>query len=538
MNNYLGTGARYLNAYSLMTTEAVYKGQRSENEKQRVFILTRSAFAGQQRNSAASWSGDISATWKVFHNQIAGGLNLTYTGLPYWTTDIGGFFVPDYVGGCINKEYQELFTRWYQFGAFCPIFRVHGTNTPREIYQFGEPGYWAYDAQLKFDNLRYRLMPYIYSVAWMVTNDGYTMMRGLNFDFRTDQNVKNIADEYMFGPSFLVAPVTECLYYKDLVNVANQSKPIPASCFSKSDGKPGLEGSYFNGKNFESKVFTRTDTAVVFDWGTSNPGEGMVYDNYSIKWEGFVTPEEDGEYVFITYADDGARLWVDNKKLVDDWTQHGAIYLMGRVKLEANKKYPVKMEYNELIGGAGVSLLWITPSQLIENHKLAEKYNPDIIRNREVYLPESKGWYDFWTGKNYSGGQNLMTPVPMDIMPLFIKAGSIVPMGPYLQYSTEKPADPLEIRIYAGADCSFVLYEDENDNYNYEKGVYSTITFNWKDSEKKLDISERNGNFPGMLKERTFNIIMVSENHGNGQEISKSPDKTVIYNGKQVSLKF
>jgi len=538
MNNYLGTGARYLNAYSLMTTEAVYKGQRSESEKQRVFMLTRSTFAGQQRNAAASWSGDINASWKVFRNQIAGGLNLTYTGLPYWTTDVGGFFVSDFAGGCKNKEYQELFTRWYQFGVFCPIFRVHGSTTPREIYQFGEPGYWAYDVQLKFDNLRYRLMPYIYSTAWMVTNNGYTMMRGLNFDFRNDKNVKNIADEYMFGPSFLVAPVTECMYNKDFADVKNQSNPIPAKVFTTPDRKPGLEGTYYNGKNFEQKILTRVDTAIRFNWGTSNPQPGVDYDNFSIEWNGFITAPEDGEYVFITYADDGAKLWVDNKQLVNDWTQHGSIYLMGRIKLQANKKYPVKLKYNEIIGGAAIDLLWITPSQLVENIKIAAQYDPAKTKSRKVYLPQSKGWYDFWTGKFYKGGQSVQKLSPIDIMPLYVKAGSIVPMGPFLQYAAEKPADPIELRIYRGADGNFELYEDENDNYNYEKGSYATITIKWKDSEKTLTIGKREGSFEGMISKRTFKIILVGENKGTGEKLTANPDRTVYYTGNEIKAKF
>ena len=538
MNNALGTGARYLNAYSLMTTEAVYKGQRSESEKQRVFILTRSAFAGQQRNAAASWSGDIYATWNVFRNQIAGGTNLSYTGLPYWTTDIGGFFVPDFVGGCKNKEYQELFTRWYQFGAFCPLFRVHGTTTPREIYQFGEPGYWAYDTQLKFDNLRYRLMPYIYSLAGKVTNNSYTIMRGLNFDFRADEKVKNIADEYLFGPSFLVAPVTECMYYKDLVSVANQSKQIPGSIFCTAEGKNGLIGNYYNGANFEEKAVTRIDSAINFDWGTSNPAEGVVYDNYSIRWEGFITPPESGEYVFITYADDGTRLWIDNKKITEDWTQHGAIYNLGKINLEAGKKYPIKLEYNELIGGASVNLLWITPTQMIENNRFAANFNPDKMKFREVYLPQSASWYDFWTGKKYEGGQTIQAPAPIDIMPLYVKAGSIIPMGPFLQYTTEKPADPIELRIYTGANGEFTLYEDENDNYNYEKGAFSEIPIKWEEATKILTIGERKGDFPGMIKTRKFNIILVNENFGNGVEITSKPNQTIKYDGTLKVVKF
>ncbi len=209
----LGHGARQLNAYSLMTTEAVYRGQRQSDPTKRVFILTRSAFAGQQRNAAATWSGDIEATWDVFAKQVAAGINFGLSGLPYWTTDIGGFFVNEYPRGGQDPSYQELFTRWYQWGAFCPIFRVHGTTVPREMWRFGEPGSWAYDTQLRFDRLRYRLLPYIYSLAGHVTHGGGTILRGLPFDFRGDPRVRDIADEHMFGPAFLVSPVLQPLRY-------------------------------------------------------------------------------------------------------------------------------------------------------------------------------------------------------------------------------------------------------------------------------------------------------------------------------------
>ena len=193
MNNKLGTGARYLNTYPLMTTKAFYDGQRASTSEKRVCILTRSAYAGQQRNAAITWSGDISASWNVFSNQIPAGLNFCYSGIPYWTTDIGAFFV-NYIGGNQNDSYKELFVRWFQFGAFCPVFRVHGTNTPREMWCFGKPGTWAFDALLKTDKLRYRLMPYIYSLAWKITNENYTAMRGLAFDFASDANVYNIKE--------------------------------------------------------------------------------------------------------------------------------------------------------------------------------------------------------------------------------------------------------------------------------------------------------------------------------------------------------
>ena len=214
--------ARYLNTYSLMTTKGVYEGFRKEVPGKRVFILTRSAFAGQQKYAAATWSGDISSNWQTFRHQIAAGLNFSMSGLPYWTTDIGGFF-PSSRGGLFKKgvedpAFREFYVRWFQFGAFCPLFRAHGTTYPREIWRFGKPGDPAYDALIKYDRLRYRLMPYIYSIAWQVTGNGYTLMRGLAMDFRDDSLVLNMNTEYMFGPEILVAPVVSPLHAKADVN--------------------------------------------------------------------------------------------------------------------------------------------------------------------------------------------------------------------------------------------------------------------------------------------------------------------------------
>ena len=376
-----GSGARYLNAYSLMHSKGIYENQRLTTEEKRVVNLTRSAFAGQQKYATITWSGDIVAKWEVFKNQIPAGLNFCMAGLPYWTTDIGAFFIQsakvgelgrgawfrdgDFDGGLADDNYKELYVRWSQFGAFCPIFRAHGTDFPREIWRFGEPGSWAYDALLKFDNLRYRLLPYIYSMAWKVTNEGYTLMRGLVMDFKLDHHVFEIADQFMFGSAILVNPVTK-----------------PKTTF------------------------------------------------------------------------------------------------------------------------------------------------------REVYLPSGSNWYHFWTGKKYSGGQTIPVPTPIDEIPLFIKEGSIIPMGPLIQYTTES-VDPLEIRIYPGADGNFILYEDENDNYNYEKGIYSIIDFRWDDSSRQLIIEDRKGEFPKMLKSRKFHIVIVSKGKGVGVDLVQNPDEIIQYDGKK-----
>ena len=375
----IGSGARYMNAYSLMQSKGIYENQRNVNPEKRVFNLTRSAFAGQQRYAAATWSGDIDATWVVFRKQIAAGLNFCMSGIPYWTTDIGAFFiygvknwkvdrpVPEKIG---DEEYKELYVRWFQFGAFCPLFRSHGTDLPREIWKFGEPGDLHYDILVKYDRLRYRLMPYIYSTAGMVTHHDYTMMRPLMMDFRHDTKVFEIDNQYMFGPAIMVCPVTE----------------------------PGVK----------------------------------------------------------------------------EWS---------------------------------------------------------------VYLPENKGgWYDFWTGKHLEGGQNVTIPVTLEVMPLFIRAGSIIPLGGFIQYADEKPVDPVELRIYPGSNGKFLLYDDENDGYNYEKGVYSEIQIEWHNSESSLVLGKRFGQYPGMPEEFIFNVVIVSEGHGAGLQIEKNPEKSIIYDGEDNTI--
>ncbi len=359
----IGSGDRYVNVYPLLDTGAVYNGQRAASAQKRVYILSRSAFAGSQRNAVTAWSGDINSDWLSFRRQIPAGLNFALSGIPYWTTDIGGFVSAD----PDDPAYRELFVRWFQFGTFNPILRVHGTRKTdqNELWSYGP------DAQkilVSFDRLRYRLLPYTYSLAWKTTNDSYTPMRPLVMDFRDDVRAQNTGDEYMYGPAFLVNPVTE-----------------PAAT------------------------------------------------------------------------------------------------------------------------------------------------------SRRVYLPEAK-WYDFWNGASVDGKREITAEAPLDELPLYIRGGSIVPFGPDVEWSTEKPADPIELRIYRGADGEFTLYEDENDNYDYEKGVHATIPFRWDDAKRTLTIGDRQGGFPGMLSSRTFQIVFVSENHGVGIAPCDTPDKVVEYSGKQVSV--
>ena len=383
----LGPGASVLNAYPLVQSEAVYEGQRRAAPDQRVFILTRSGYAGQQRYAAAVWSGDTSSTWTALRKQIPAGLNFCLAGVPYWTMDIGGFAVPPRFAPVVGEnpatgepeygplapadaeEWAELNTRWFEFGTFVPLLRVHGQYPYREMWQFGGDQSPAYRAQLKFDRLRYRLLPYLYSLAGAVTQEGSTMMRPLVMDFRTDPRARELGDEYLFGPALLVSPVTE---YR--------------------------------------------------------------------------------------------------------------------------------------------------------------------ARSRPVYLPAGTNWYDFWTGTATAGGQTVEAPAPYDAIPLYVRAGSILPFGPELQYAGEKPADPVTLVVYAGADGAFTLYDDDGLTYGYEKGAFATIPLRWDDATETLVIGRREGAYPGMLAERTFHVVVVTKDRPLGFTFDLPEGRTVIYRGEELAV--
>ena len=348
----IGSGDRFANLYPLLTAQGVYEGQRAASDAKRVFILGRSAFAGAQRYGVTAWSGDILSDWLAYRRQIPAGLNYSLSGMPYWTTDIGGFFI----GNPDDPTYRELFVRWFQYGAFCPIFRVHGTRTTNqnELWSYGSQ---AQQIMISFDKLRYRLMPYIYSVAWMTTHDHYTPMRPLIMDFAGDRQAMDVGDQFLFGPAILVNPVTD----------------------------PGAT-------------------------------------------------------------------------------------------------------------------------------------------SRRLYLPKAR-WYDFWSGAPVEGGRSIEADAPLERIPLYVRAGSILPLGPAIEYTGEKAADPIELRVYRGADGHFTLYEDEGDTYHYEQGQYATIAFDWNEGARSLTIEPRQGSFPGMLASRNFRVVFVG-----------GPEKTVRYSGQAVTV--
>ena len=385
----MGTYRSVVNAFPLMSNKGVYEHQRAVTSNKRVYLLTRCAFAGQQRYAANTWSGDVMCNWETFRKQIPTGLNFSLSGIPYWNTDIGGFFAWPYHGGAENKAYHELYTRWFQYGTFLPMQRSHGSGVKKEIYNLGKKGDWVYDSEEKYINLRYALLPYLYSTGWQVTDNAGSFLRALFMDFNEDQKVHTISNQYMFGKAFLVTPVTRNMY-----------------------------------------VFSDKE-----------------------QW----------------------------KDPYEDFSKIGT---------------------------------------------------------QDVYLPKGTKWFDFWTGEALNGGQMVTKEVPIDIIPLYVRAGSIVPFGPKVQYSTEKKWNNLEIRIYPGADGEFVLYEDENDNYNYEKGAYSIIKFTWDDAKRTLNIADREGTFPGMLKSRKFNIVVVDKENGTGSIQSTKFTKSVSYGGKKKSVKL
>lgn len=369
----LGPAAQYLNAYPLQNAKGIYEGQRSADPDKRVFLLTRSGFAGSQRYAAAIWSGDIGARWHDMKAQIPAGVNFSMSGIPYWTMDIGGFVVESRFEKPNDKdleEWREQNTRWYQFGAFVPLFRVHGQFPYREIYNIAPENHPAYQSMLYYNKLRYRLLPYIYSLAGAAYHHNGTFMRGLVMDFPKDTAVLNIGDQYLFGPSLLINPV-------------------------------------------------------------------------------------------YTYQQ----------------------------------------------------------------------------RKRELYLPKGTGWYDLYTGTYVNGGKKITVDAPYERMPVFVREGAIIPFGPALQYTSEKPADTIALYVYTGKDGVFNLYEDEGTNYNYEKGAFSTIPISYKEQTKTLTIGNRNGSFPGMLERRIFRVVWLSPTKPKPLD-DAAVDKEVIYEGKAVIVKM
>ena len=530
--NAMGDFTRYLNPYSLLTTKGTYEGQRATSN-QRVLTLTRSSWTGQQRYAALPWSGDTTASWNTLRNQISGGINVAMAGQPYWTQDTGGFFV-NYRGGENNPEYRELFARWHQFAIFNPIYRIHGAQIEREPYIFKTIDPETYQSLLSAAQLRYRLLPYIYSLAWQSTANGYTLMRGLPMDFPDDLNVRKTDDAFMFGPAFLVHPITRAMYHVS----APPAPTIPADYLRTPEGQPGLAVQYFDGMNFDRPAGQTVDAKVEHRWPgppLANPPPGLSgFDNFSGRWEGTITAPEDGEYEIGFEVDDGARLWLDGQLVAEDWNQAAVRYRSAKITLKKDQKIPVKLEYFQGGRERFLRLAWRTPGQIRELANAKSGLNNSM----ETYLPQGADWYDFRTNERFAGGQTVKLNCPMDIVPLYVRAGTIVPMGPVVQYATERPEAPYEIRIYPGANARFTIYEDDNETYNYEKGQRTTYDLVWNDAARTLTVGDRTGSFPGMVATRTLNLVIASPGRNSGLAETIAPAKSVNYSGKKVEVKF
>ena len=523
--NAMGDFTRYLNSYTLMTTKGCYEGQRATSNK-RVFTLTRSTWAGQQRYAALSWSGDTTASWGRLKEDIVGGLSASLSGLPYWTQDTGGFFASGFQGGIRNAEYQELLARWNQFAIFNPVYRWHGTGLSKEPWRFKDIAPEMYESYLSAARLRYRMMPYIYSLAWMTTKDHYTMTRPLVMDFPDDPKAATCEDQFMFGPAMLVQPVT-----RSLLHVSRPKPPvIDASALTTPDGEPGVKIDYFNDERLRNHVSSAVERVVDLSW----PGPPLVAwpeglrngDHFSARLTGFITAPEDGKYEIGVSGDDGFRLWLDDKLVVEDWAAADARYKSTDIELKKGQKVAFRLDYYQNLYARELKLCWRTPDEL---KRYASEHSDSEV---DVTLPLGAKWYDFFTNETFNGGETLRRSCPVDRFPLFVKAGSIVPFnGEDTEYATQKTSAPMEIRIYPGADSSFTLYEDDNETYDYEKGAYSEIRFDWDDAASELAIRSRKGEFPGMERTRSFRVTIVRDG-------KVSEGKTIGYDGNEVSVKF
>ena len=352
-------------------------------------------------------------------------------------------------------------------------------------------------------------------------------MRGLPMDFPSDKKTYPIDDQFMFGPAVMACPVTSYMLHRP----PEPSVPVGPEFFRTKDGKPGLDASYYKDAGYKTLGMKKVDPNVDVFWYTGRP-DYVTDSTFAIRWEGKLIPKETGGYQFHLKSFDAKRIKINGRELPIVYTSVEQYTDM--IDLEAGKSYDFVLETeNRSTGAARMQLFWKTPSIFSK-----EKTPEERKTTRLVYLPEGRNWIDFWTGRTLAGGQSIEADAPIDKIPLMVKAGSIIPMGPFIQYSTEKPADPIELRIYPGADCGFTLYEDENDNYDYEKGVYATIGFQWNDTGRTLTIENRQGSFPGMLKKRTFNIVLVSENHRTGIGVTEKPDRVILYNGVSQIVRF
>ncbi|MGA3171681.1 MAG: TIM-barrel domain-containing protein [Chthoniobacteraceae bacterium] len=493
-----GPGSRVMDAFPLMHTTSVYTAQRAVTSQKRVVLLPRSSWAGEQRNSACSWTSDIQQSWHDFTWQIQGLQNYSICGLPYITTDVGGY-------APTSQSDLELFSRWLEWGAFCPIFRVHGIGRPFP-WEYGQEGEAIFK---KVDLLRYRLLPYIYSEAARITFHSGTLLRPLVMDFQDDPRAVTQWDEFMFGPSILVCPVYTC---------SREQVGGPDQFSDKGGSADSVTATYIKSDGTQVAASKELREGLQFRDGAQGDQHGAS----SIRIEGTYTPTVDGTLDFevsephpegypVTGSINGQPTPVN--PLNGDWQ-------FPQIPFVAKAGTPVKFSIETKMSDPVFRVVRNLPQPF----------------HRDVYLPGHGGWYDFWTGERLSGGAAISAEAPLDRIPLYVRAGAIIPMGPEVQYAAEQPDAPLELRVYRGANGARTLYRDEDDNYDYEKGAYSEIPISWNDSTNKLTFGARKGSYPGMPAKCTFDIVWVSPGHGNGEALTTKPDSVVSYSGKGLSI--
>jgi alpha-D-xyloside xylohydrolase len=526
--NAMGDFTRYLNVYSLVTTRGVYEGQRAAGtDGKRALTLTRSAWAGQQRYAALPWSGDTEATWAVLRAQIAGGLNVAMAGMPYWSQDTGGFFV-NFAGGERNPAWRELYARWNQFGIFNPVYRIHGTSVEREPYLFKTLDPAVYGSLRRAVELRYRLLPYLYGLAWRSTHEGYTMMRGLAMDFPDQAALRKVDDSYMFGPAFLVQPITRPMFHP----VLPPPPTVPPTQLRTPDGRGGLVLEYFEGMNFEKPASRTVDTVIDHRWpdpplGSIPPGLSSL-NGFSARWTGELSAAESGEHEIGVEGDDGFRLWLDDKLVVDEWAVGGARFGGHRVTLREGQTLKLRIDFFQDGGGRVLRLAWRTPSQLRELATAQSR----LDQRQATLLPAGSDWFDFWTGQRHPGGRSVERDYALDEFPLFVRAGSVVPLGPVVEHTGEQPDAPWEIRVYPGADGAFMLYDDDGETYRYERGERATTALRWDDARRTLHVGARQGRYPGMVTRRELRVRVMAP-PGEAEQT-----RSLRYDGRALALRF
>jgi alpha-D-xyloside xylohydrolase len=489
-----GPASRVMCAFPTLHTAAMHDALRAASPDKRVVLLPRSAWAGEQRNSACSWTSDVRQDWGTFAWQIKGLQNYCVTGLPYITTDVGGY-------SPVPESDQELYIRWSQWGAFCPIFRTHGIARPFPW----EYGIKAENILRKTAQLRYRLLPYIYTQADRITHTSGTIHRPLVMDFPDDPKAVAAWDEFCFGPQMLICPVHEC-----------SRQTVDVKGIADGDGVAGSVSASFDDQPRSVSIALTNELLPLKD------KSGSMKKSRSVRLTGTFTSSEGGDLAIEIAPEHEPKLpWT--KVTIDGREIESASEPIDWV----NRDYPFHAAAGEPVKFA-IEFDCNEPVLRLIRH---------IPFQRDVYLPAGTDWVDFDSGQKLAGGQTITAEAPLDRIPIYVRAGSIVPMGPELQFADEKPMDSIELRIYRGADASFELYDDAGDGYGYESGQCVHIPIRWEEKSQTLTIGQQRGGYPGMPSRREFHVIFVRPGRGVGETPDDGkPDAAVVYTGESVTV--